>query len=132
RSARDALYSRMVARRGVGLRLVHDGIDIPFEIADESSATLALLRLLPTMLDALDTGRVLAVDDIGASLSGEQTDRLVQLFQNPETNAHGAQLVFTTDDRGLIDRGNGRSQRTRSAVWQVRRNEQGASELTVR
>ncbi len=132
RSARDALYARMVARRGVGLQLVHEGIDIPFEITDESSSTLALLRLLPTMLDALDTGRVLAVDDIGAGLSGDQTDRLVQLFQNPETNTHGAQLVFTTDDRGVIDRGNGRSQRTRSTVWQVRRNERGASELTVR
>ncbi|PFX01595.1 hypothetical protein CJ469_03711 [Nocardia farcinica] len=131
RAARDALYARMVARRGVGLQLVHEGIDTPFEIADESSATLALLRLLPAMLDALDEGRVLVVDDIGAGLPIEQADRLVQLFQNPETNTRGAQLVFTTDDRGLIDRGNGRSQRTRTAVWQVRR-EDGASTLTPR
>ncbi|HLS79698.1 MAG TPA: ATP-binding protein [Nocardia sp.] len=132
RAARDALYARMVARRGVGLRLVHEGVEIPFEITDESSSTLALLRLLPVMLDALDTGRVLAVDDIGAGLSGDQTDRLIQLFQNPETNSHGAQLVFTTGDRGLIDRGNGRSQRTRTAVWQVRRTDRGTSELTAR
>ncbi|MFI9509850.1 ATP/GTP-binding protein [Nocardia sp. NPDC052566] len=129
RAARDALYTRMVARRGVGLGLVHDGIDAAFDIADESTATLSVLRLLPTMLDALDGGRVLAVDDIGAHLPAEATDRLIQLFQNPETNSRGAQLIFTTGNRGLIDRGNGRSQRTRTAVWQIRRTEHGASEL---
>lgn len=131
-NARDALYERMVDRRGVGLRLVHEGIDIPFHIGDESTATLTLLRLLPTMLDALDSGKVLAVDDIGGQLPAEETDRLIQLFQNPETNARGAQLIFTTNNRTLIDRGNGRSHRTRSSVWQLRRTEHGTSELTPR
>ncbi|BDT96566.1 AAA family ATPase [Nocardia sputorum] len=129
KAARDALYARMVARRGVGLNLVHDGIDAPFEIADESAATLSLLRVLPAMLDALDAGRVLAVDDIGACLPAEETDRLIQLFQNPETNVRGAQLIFTTNNRMLIDRGNGRSQRTRTSVWHIRRTAQGTSEL---
>ncbi len=132
KNARDALYERMVDRRGVGLRLVHEGIDVPFHIGDESTATLTLLRLLPTMLDALDSGKVLAVDDIGGQLPAEETDRLIQLFQNPETNARGAQLIFTTNNRTLIDRGNGRSSRTRSSVWQLRRTEHGTSELTQR
>ncbi|WP_167477118.1 AAA family ATPase [Nocardia arthritidis] len=130
RAAREALYARMVARRGVGLRLVHNGIDADFDIAEESTATLSVLRLLPAMLDALDSGKVLAVDDIGAHLPAEETDRLIQLFQNPETNSRGAQLIFTTNNRALIDRGNGRSPRTRAAVWQVRRTEDGVSELT--
>ncbi|WP_327120260.1 ATP-binding protein [Nocardia sp. NBC_01730] len=131
KAARDALYARMVARRGVGLGLVHDGIANPFDIRDESSATLSLLRALPTMLDALDAGRVLAVDDIGARLPVEEADRLIQLFQNPETNFRGAQLIFTTDNRALIDQGNGRSQRTRTVVWQIRRTSQGTSELAA-
>ncbi|MBO0855736.1 MAG: ATP-binding protein, partial [Nocardia sp.] len=71
RAARDTLYARMVARRGVGLGLVHEGIDASFDIADESTATLALLRLLPSILDALDTGRVLAIDDIDTHLTGD-------------------------------------------------------------
>jgi uncharacterized protein len=129
--ARDALYTRMVARRGVGLNLVHDGIESAFDIAEESTATLSMLRLLPTMLDALDSGRVLAIDDIGDHLPAEETDRLIQLFQNPETNSLGAQLIFTTNNRALIDRANGRSQRTRTAVWQIRRTEGGASELAA-
>ncbi|MGQ4596702.1 AAA family ATPase [Nocardia sp. R6R-6] len=129
RAARDALYARMVARRGVGLRLVHDGVPNSFEIGDESSATLSLLRVLPAMLDALDAGRVLAVDDIGARLPAAEIDRLIQLFQNPQTNSHGAQLICTTDNRALIDRGNGRSLHTRSSVWQVRRTGHGTSEL---
>lgn len=131
RNARDALYARMVARRGVGLRLVHTGVEPAFTLAEESSATLALLRLLPVLLDALDTGRVLVVDDIGAHLTAEETDRLIQLFQNPETNTRGAQLVYTTSDRTLVDRGNGRSARTRTGVWSVRRSGAGTSTLTV-
>ncbi|MFC9894412.1 ATP/GTP-binding protein [Nocardia sp. NPDC127579] len=131
RAARDALYTRMVDRRGTRLGLVHAGIATPFDIGDESAATLSLLRLLPTMLDALDGGRVLAVDDLGLHLPAEQTDRLIQLFQNPETNSRGAQLIYTTNNRTLIDRGNGRSQRTRTAVWQIRRTEDGVSELAA-
>lgn len=131
RTARDTLYTRMVARRGVGLGLVHEGVDAAFDIADESTATLALLRLLPPILDALDTGRVLAVDDIDAHLTGDTADRLIQLFQNPETNSRGAQLIFTTRQRDLVDRGNGRSQTRRAAVWQVRRAGAG-SVLTAR
>ncbi|MFI5779294.1 ATP/GTP-binding protein [Nocardia sp. NPDC051570] len=131
RTARDTLYTRMVARRGVGLGLAHEGIEATFDIADESTATLALLRLLPVVLDALDTGRVLAVDDIDTHLTGDTADRLIQLFQNPETNSRGAQLVFTTRQRTLIDRGNGRSQSRRTTVWQLRRTPWGTSELTA-
>lgn len=131
RNARDALYTRMVARRGVGLRLVHTGVEPVFTLAEESSATVALLRLLPVLLDALDAGKVLVVDDIGARLTVEEADRLIQLFQNPETNTRGAQLVYTTGDRALVDRGNGRSARTRTGVWTVRRSEAGTSTLTM-
>ncbi|RMI35440.1 AAA family ATPase [Nocardia stercoris] len=130
RAARDTLYERMVSRRGVGLGLVHEGIDTPFDIADESAATVALLRLLPPVLDALDTGRVIAIDDIDTYLTGDASDQLIQLFQNPETNSRGAQLLFTTRDRTLVDRGNGRSQTRRTTVWQLRRTATGVSELT--
>ncbi|WP_416563023.1 AAA family ATPase [Nocardia testacea] len=131
RNARDALYTRMVGRHGVGLRLVHADVEPVFTLTEESSATRALLRLLPVLLDSLDAGKVLVVDDIGAQLTVEETDRLVQLFQNPETNTRGAQLVYTTGDRALVDRGNGRSARTRTSVWTVRRAAGGASTLTV-
>jgi hypothetical protein len=134
RAARDTLYTRMVTRRGVGLRLMHQGCTdggpvTGFDIADESTATLALLRLLPSVLDALDTGRVLAVDDIDTHLAGDIADRLIQLFQNPETNCRGAQLIFTTRNRTLVDRGNGRSRSRRTTAWQLRRTAHGTSEL---
>jgi hypothetical protein len=74
---------------------------------------------------------VLAIDDIDANLPTDVTDRLIQLFQNPETNSRGAQLIYTTNNRALIDRGNGGSQRTRTAVWQVRRTDNGTSELAA-
>ncbi|WP_239476697.1 AAA family ATPase [Nocardia arizonensis] len=129
RAARDALYSRMVARRGVGLNLVHAGIATPFDIADESAAALSLLSLLPAVLEALEEGKVLAVDDIGARLPAGLTRGLIDMFRAPETNVRGAQLIFTTADRGLI--GDGRGRRADTALWQVRRTERGTSELAV-
>ncbi len=147
RAARDTLYSRMAARRGAGLGLVHEGVDAPFDIADESSATLALLRLLPPVLDALDTGRVLAVDDIDSHLTADMAGRLIQLFRNPETNSRGAQLIFTTRDctlvhpTGPIGNDASREQREehrttgsrirRNTVWQLHRTPTGTSELTA-
>src|SRR5690606_42036866 len=110
RNARDALYTRMVARRGVGLRLVHTGVDPVFTLAEESSATVALLRLLPVLLDALDAGKVLVGHDIGAPLTVGEAHPLTQLFPNPETNPRGAQLACTTGERALGARRNGRSE----------------------
>ncbi|MBH0781401.1 AAA family ATPase [Nocardia bovistercoris] len=125
RAARDALYTRMVARRGVGLNLVHAGIETPFDVTDESAAGLSLLGLLPDVLDALDEGKVLAVDDIGARLPAELTAGLIGLFRAAETNVRGAQLIFTGDECAL----GGDVRRSDAALWRVRRTENGTSEL---
>lgn len=127
RAAREAMYARMTARRGAGLRTVHAGVDAPFDLTDESASALALLRLLPTVYDALDEGRVLAVDDIDARLSAAQLTRLLDLFRSPDANVRGAQLIFTTADPEILGRRPGAG----AAAWRVRRTEQGTSELTA-
>ncbi|MFC8043928.1 ATP/GTP-binding protein [Nocardia sp. NPDC057353] len=120
RGARDALFARMAARSGPGVRLAHAGIATPFELADEPASVLALLRLLPAVLDALDTGRVLAVDDLDAALPAATAQRLIGLFRAPETNSRGAQLIFT-----------GREPLAGGGGWTVRRTEHGTSELAA-
>jgi hypothetical protein len=125
RAARDTLYARMAARRGPGVRLAHAGLDIAVDVADESTATLALLRLLPAVLDALDTGRVLAVDDLDTRAAPGTAERLIRLFREPETNPRGAQLIYTACGPAPKDRRG-------TAVWELHRTEQGAGELAAR
>lgn len=125
RGARDALYARMAARSGPGVRIAHQGIEAPFDPADESASTLALLRLLPAVLDALDSGRVLAVDDLDAGLPAAVVQRVLGLFRTPGTNPRGAQLIYTTHDSGDARR----SGRGRAPAWTIRRTAAGVSEL---
>ncbi|MCX4093911.1 AAA family ATPase [Nocardia sp. alder85J] len=123
RAARDTLYTRMAARCGVGLGLVHTGMTAAIDVADESTATLALLRLLPAVLDALDIGRVLVVDDLDTQLTPGVAARLTAMFTDPDTNPRGAQLIYT-------GRGEPAAARHTSG-WELRRTPLGVGELTA-
>lgn len=73
-----------------------------FTIEDESAGTRNWLDFLPPVLDALDHGTTLVVDEIDSSLHPLLTEHLIQLFKDDKTNPKGAQLVFTTHDTALL------------------------------
>ena len=95
------------------LRLVHRGKGEPvtLDLEDESSGTRTWLRLIGPALEALRSGRVLLLDEIDASLHPRLSARLIEFFQDPETNKRGAQLVFTSHDTSLLNSLN------RDEVW---------------
>ncbi|MQY29596.1 hypothetical protein NRB56_51870 [Nocardia sp. RB56] len=124
RAARDTLYARMADRRGVGVSLVHTGVDTAIDVAAESTSTLALLRLLPAVLDALDIGRVLVVDDLDLHLPTDVAARLIAMFTEPDTNPRGAQLIYTTRAEPAAAR--------HTSVWSLHRTESGTGELVAR
>ncbi len=111
------------------LTFLHRKADAPFELHEESAGTRNWLRLIPTVLDALDEGQVLVVDEIDPSLHPMLTARLVGLFQAEETNPNGAQLIFTTHDTSLLGTMLGDSVLERDQIWFVDKNADGASEL---
>jgi AAA15 family ATPase/GTPase len=85
-------------------------------LAEESSGTRTWIGLLGPVLSTLRSGAVLCVDELDARLHPYLVDALVELFQSPEVNVHGAQLVFSTHEASLL----GRSSRTelfRDQVW---------------
>lgn len=75
-----------------------------FELHEESEGTQRLYALAAPVLDVLQHGRLLIVDELDSSLHPLLVRRLVRLFQHPEHNPKGAQLLFTTHDTSLIDR----------------------------
>lgn len=120
----DARLGRSLRRR---LRLVHGvgGQELPFDLKDESAGTLTWLRLIGPVLVALRAGQVLLFDEIDASLHPKLSARLLELFQDPETNPHGAQLIFTTHDTSLLNHLN------RDEVWLTEKGDDGATALTA-
>ena len=74
-----------------------------FDLIDESSGTRNLLFLTGPILDILEKGLTLIVDELDTSLHTLLVQELVRLFHRPEVNASGAQLIFTTHDTSLLD-----------------------------
>lgn len=103
-----------------------EGVGLPLE--QESAGTIAWLELLPEVLDALDRGRVLVIDEIDTSLHPLLTASLIELFQSEETNSNGAQLILTTHDSSLLGtvvRPDGLL--NRDQVWFVEKDADGTS-----
>lgn len=74
-----------------------------FDLMDESSGTRNLLFLTGPILDILNKGETLVVDELDTSLHTLLVQALVRLFHRSEVNTGGAQLIFTTHDTSLLD-----------------------------
>ncbi|BCO29845.1 hypothetical protein MIZ03_4769 [Rhodoferax lithotrophicus] len=74
-----------------------------FDLMDESSGTRNLLFLTGPILDILNKGQTLVVDELDTSLHTLLVQALVRMFHRPEVNTGGAQLIFTTHDTSLLD-----------------------------
>lgn len=85
---------------------VHDtepGESVELEFEAESDGTRKLFALTVPWLNALKEGRVLVMDELHEHLHPKLVRFLVDLFHDPRTNAHGAQLVFSTHDTSILD-----------------------------
>lgn len=109
------------------LRLMHRVAEqeLPFDLAEESAGTRTWFALIGPTLSALRSGRILLFDEIDASLHPRLSARLLELFQDPETNPYGAQLIFTTHDTSLLN------QLNRDEVWLTEKGDSGATTLTA-
>lgn len=102
---------------------------VQVDLHDESAGTRALLEQAPRFLSVLREGGTFVVDEIDASLHSLLTARLIGLFQNPETNPLGAQLIFTTHDPSLLGRRDGEDILKRDQIWFTEKNEFGETSL---
>src|SRR6266702_3659278 len=109
------------------LRLIHRVAEqeLPFDLTEESAGTQTWFSLIGPTLSALRSGQILLFDEIDASLHPRLSARLLELFQDPETNPRGAQLIFTTHDTSLLNHMN------RDEVWLTEKVSNGATMLTA-
>jgi len=88
----------------------------------ESSGTKQLFVLLKTILLVLDKGGIAVLDEFDVNLHPDITLALFELFINPETNPHNAQLLFSTHSHRVL------SMLDKYQIILTEKNEKGESE----
>ncbi|MEO1083069.1 MAG: ATP-binding protein [Acidobacteriota bacterium] len=99
------------------------------DLEHESSGTRNLLRLAPIILDALEGGTVVLLDELESSLHPALATQIVQLFNDPATNPRNAQLIFTTHGTHLLGTLSGDPALRRDQVWLTEKDSSGATKL---
>lgn len=95
--------------------------DLPF--FQESMGTKQWLSLLVPLLSVLDSGGLLIVDELDASLHPTLTTEVLKLFRSADTNPQGAQLLFSTHDTNLMGHLN------RDELWLTEKRSDGSTRL---
>jgi len=74
-----------------------------FKKEEESAGTNKMFDLAPLIIDALETGGVLIIDELDNSMHPFMAELIIKLFNDSEVNPGGAQLIFSTHNINLMD-----------------------------
>lgn len=80
-----------------------DGYKAELTLSEESSGTKKLFGLLPFIAKSLVSGTTLVIDELDAKIHPVLLRYVIMLFNNMETNRHGAQLIFTSHDLSTMN-----------------------------
>ncbi|MDN5098358.1 AAA family ATPase [Aliarcobacter butzleri] len=74
-----------------------------FELDDEESVgTRKFFKMSAPILNTLQEGKILIIDELDASLHPMLTKHLIKLFNDKNINTKNAQLIFATHDTNLL------------------------------
>lgn len=125
---KDVIAGNMKGQQMMRIQTVHQGNDgkpVVFDLEDESDGTQKLFAFAGPWIDALANGFVLFIDELHDNLHPRLVQFLVQLFHNPTTNPHNAQLVFSTHETSILNQDVFR----RDQIWFFEKGQQQASTL---
>lgn len=92
---------------------------------DESFGTQKFFALTGPVLDSLENGYPLVVDELDSKLHPSLVCKIVSLFNSEEFNPNNAQLIFNTHNTNLLSSGLFR----RDQVWFTDKNKYGEAKL---
>jgi len=124
----DAAEKMHFPERIIDVSFLHrceNGESVRFGPIDESTGTLAYFGLLGPVIETLEHGGVLCVDELERSLHPLLALEIVRIFNDKERNPRGAQLIFNTHDTNLLDADVLR----RDQVWFTEKDRCGATHL---
>lgn len=91
---------------------------------NESEGTIKYVSLAYPIIQALDNGYFLVIDELDSKLHPLLIRKIIVLFNSADTNPKGAQLLFTTHDTFLLSAGLFR----RDQIWFTQKDSFGATE----
>lgn len=92
---------------------------------DESSGTKKFFALTGPVLEVLDKGLILVVDEFDSKLHPNLAGKLIELFNSKITNKNNAQLIFNSQNTNLLRAGLFR----RDQIWFTEKNRYGEAQL---
>jgi AAA15 family ATPase/GTPase len=92
---------------------------------DESSGTQKFFALAGPILDVIENGYTLIVDELDSKLHPNLVCKIVSLFNSKEFNKKNAQLIFNTHDTNLLSSDLFR----RDQIWFANKNKYGEAKL---
>ncbi len=96
----------------------------PLFIGNESDGTKKLFDLSGAIIEALDKGEILIIDELDNSFHTKMTEAIIKLF-NSEKNIHNAQLIFASHDTNILTQKLFR----RDQIWFTEKDLYGATHL---
>jgi len=94
-------------------------------LTEESAGTQQWFALSAPILDTLNGGKILFIDELDASLHPILSQYLISLFNSKEKNPKNAQLIFTTHDVSLLQE----KLLRRDQIYFTEKNNEGATQL---
>jgi AAA15 family ATPase/GTPase len=91
----------------------------------ESEGTKKVISLLGPIIDTLERGRMLVIDELDAKLHPILTRFIVGLFHDSTVNKNNAQLIFNTHDTNILSSQYFR----RDQIWFTEKDSYGATDL---
>lgn len=82
-------------------------------------------QLAYPIIDALDNGKRLVIDEIDSKMQPKLTSKIIELFNSKATNPNRAQLIFTIHDTNILSAKILR----RDQVWFTQKDAYGATKL---
>ncbi len=131
---REDIIKRYTGKKRVDLLSVHNVYDKNGNIVDEitsnfldteSEGTKKLIEISGPIFDTLNGGKTLIIDELDAKLHPHITQHIINLFNNQETNQHGAQLIFSTHDTNLL----ASKMFRRDQIWFTEKNQKEETDL---
>ncbi|UCQ19326.1 ATP-binding protein [Edwardsiella tarda] len=121
-SIKEIVISNMKDKEVIDVTTVHyneKSEPVSFSLEDESHGTQKLFSLAGPWLNSLEDGYVLVIDELHDTLHPKLVSFLVSLFNDPNINKNGAQLIFSTHDTSILNQDVFR----RDQVWFCEKND---------
>ncbi|QLB20047.1 RloA protein [Vespertiliibacter pulmonis] len=125
---KDFLTQSLKGKKKLRLETIHvdnNGDLVPLNFHDESDGTQKFFGFAGPILDVLENGYVLCIDELNVNLHPKLVQFLVELFHNQESNPKNAQLIFTTHETSILTQYIFR----RDQIWFCERSKEHSSVL---